>query len=191
AASASHGVPRPNGKIAVVTGINGYVASVLGHDLLFKGYKIRGTVRSLACSQALADGAYRPFGAQFKLVQVPDVLAPRAFDDAVKGERRAADGERGIHHVASPANPNLTTVEAVVHVAVQGTKNVLQAVRNAAGAQLEALVVTSSITAIMNGSRTPPTPDQLYYASKVAAEQAVWRWREALHTRSSRKTCEP
>ncbi|KAI9830863.1 MAG: hypothetical protein M1826_004292 [Phylliscum demangeonii] len=189
--------PRPNGKIAVVTGVNGYIASVLGHDLLAKGYKVRGTVRSRASGQALADGAYRSFGSQFEVVQVPDITAPHAFDEAVKGEWR-------IYHVASPVNLSLTKVEEVVHVAVEATKNVLQTAHDHAGQQLEALVVTSSVAALLNmtegqlatshvyteadwneksekqlaqpGSQLDP--GQLYVASKVAAERTVWSWRE-------------
>ncbi|KAI9820468.1 MAG: hypothetical protein M1826_000905 [Phylliscum demangeonii] len=221
ASSHSKDGPRANGKIAVVTGINGYIASVLGHDLLSKGYKVRGTVRSRAVGQALADGAYRPFASQFEIVQVSDITAPHAFDEAVKGKWPTAGwkvewapsgasltssagppGAHQIHHVASPANFNLTSVEEVVHVAVDATKNVLQTAHDCAGPQLEAVVVTSSVAAIINESQTPANhvfteadwneasvkvleqaniqPDgiQLYFASKTLAEKAVWSWRE-------------
>ncbi|KAI9830862.1 MAG: hypothetical protein M1826_004291 [Phylliscum demangeonii] len=197
ASSHSKDGPRTNGKIAVVTGVNGYIASVLGHDLLDKGYKVRGTVRSRASGQALADGAYRSFGSQFEIVQVPDITAPHAFDEAVKGEWP-------IYHVASPVNLSLTKVEEVVHVAVEATKNVLQTAQDHAGPQLEAFVVTSSIAAVlnMNEGETPTSyvyteadwnntsekllaqpgiqldSSQLYVASKAAAEKAVWSWRQ-------------
>ncbi|KAI9830864.1 MAG: hypothetical protein M1826_004293 [Phylliscum demangeonii] len=195
ASSHSKDGPRPNGKIAVVTGVNGYIASVLGHDLLAKGYKVRGTVRSRASGQALADGAYRSFGSQFEIVQVPDITAPHAFDEVVKGEWP-------IYHVASPVNFSLTTVEEVVHVALEATKNVLQTAHDHAGPQLEAFVVTSSIAAVRNDGETPNSyvyteadwnhtsekllaqpdlqldPSQLYVASKAAAEKAVWSWRQ-------------
>ncbi|KAI9831862.1 MAG: hypothetical protein M1826_002894 [Phylliscum demangeonii] len=206
ASSHSNGGRPATGKIAVVTGVNGYIASVLGHHLLSQGYRVRGTVRSRTSGQVLADGAYRPFGSRFEIVQVPDMTAPHAFDEAVKGEwngRRAGRAHQ-IYHVASPVNFNLVKVEEVLDVAVAATKGVLQTAHDCAGAQLEAVVVTSSGAAIMNApQQTPPVPyvfteadwnntsesfvkqagspadgALLYFASKAAAEKAVWKWRE-------------
>lgn len=76
----------PNGEILVITGINGYLASVLGHTLLTKGYSIRGTVRSLRSANALLEGAYAPFKDRVQIYEVPDITVDGAFDNVVQGE---------------------------------------------------------------------------------------------------------
>jgi nucleoside-diphosphate-sugar epimerase len=76
----------PKNEVLVITGINGYLASVLGHILLAKGYSIRGTVRSLRSANALLEGAYAPFKEQVTIYEVPDITVDGAFDDVVRGE---------------------------------------------------------------------------------------------------------
>ena len=77
-----------HGKIVLVTGINGYIASNLGLDLLKKGYTVRGTSRSVASKATLLDGPFRGFEDYFEYYHVPDITVPGAFDEAVKGIRR-------------------------------------------------------------------------------------------------------
>lgn len=78
-------LPTCNGKTVLITGINGYIASRIGHDLLKRGYKIRGTSRSKPSTEALLNGAYNEFASRVQMVAVPDMTVPGAFDEAVKG----------------------------------------------------------------------------------------------------------
>lgn len=78
-------LPTCNGKTILITGINGYIASRIGHDLLKRGYKIRGTSRSKPSTEALLNGAYNEFAGRVEMVAVPDMTVPGAFDEAVKG----------------------------------------------------------------------------------------------------------
>ena len=78
-------LPTCNGKKVLITGINGYIASRIGHDLLKRGYMIRGTSRSKPSTEALLNGAYKEFADRVEMVSVPDMTVPGAFDEAVKG----------------------------------------------------------------------------------------------------------
>lgn len=75
-----------NNKMILVTGINGYIGSHIGLQLLQKGYFVRGTVRSMSKAQRLLDGAYRCYSSQLEVVVVPDISDKGAFDEAVQGE---------------------------------------------------------------------------------------------------------
>lgn len=77
--------PASNGKTVLITGINGYIASVLGLHLLAKGYSIRGTSRSKTSSQALVEEAYASYKDRVEIYEVPDITAAGAFDEAAKG----------------------------------------------------------------------------------------------------------
>ncbi len=78
-------IPPSNGKTILITGINGYIASVLGHLLLTKGYHIRGTSRTLNSTKALLEGAFKPYASRVDIVKVPDISDLGAFDEAVQG----------------------------------------------------------------------------------------------------------
>lgn len=70
--------------IVLVTGANGYVAGQTIAALLSAGYAVRGTVRSTNSAKALVD-AFSSYGDALEIVQVPDIVAPGAFDEVVKG----------------------------------------------------------------------------------------------------------
>ena len=82
-------LPASNGKTVLVTGINGYIASVLGLLLLTKGYSIRGTTRRSASSEPLLKGPYAPYRDRVQIFEIADMTADGAFDEAAKGERCA------------------------------------------------------------------------------------------------------
>ena len=189
-------LPQSNGKTLLVTGINGYIASSIGELILSKGYNLRGTSRSLASTEPLVKGAYAPFASRIEILEVPDMTVSGAFDKAVKGVH-------GIFHTASPINFNLQTYEEVVIPAVAGTVTLLNSALEHAGPQLEAVVVTSSATTILdpkppgyvfteadfavnainvaeaNRAEGKDIPGAvLYRASKQAAEKAVWTFKE-------------
>lgn len=73
-------------KIILVTGINGYIGSHIGLQLLQKGYFVRGTVRSISKAQRLLDKAYKDYSSRLEVVVVPDISDEGAFDEAVRGE---------------------------------------------------------------------------------------------------------
>jgi NAD(P)-dependent dehydrogenase (short-subunit alcohol dehydrogenase family) len=80
-------LPPSNGKTVVITGINGYLASVTGLEALRKGYTLVGTCRSLARAEPLLKGAYAEFAnaGRVRIVEVGDMTKEGAFDEAVKG----------------------------------------------------------------------------------------------------------
>jgi hypothetical protein len=81
-------VPESNGKTVLITGINGYIASVLGMHLLSNGYSIRGTSRKAASAEPLIKGPYAPYADRVTMYEVPDMTIHGAFDEAVKGQRK-------------------------------------------------------------------------------------------------------
>ncbi|KKY15405.1 putative aldehyde reductase [Diplodia seriata] len=73
----------PRGSTILVTGANGLIASHICDFLLAQGHHVRGTVRSLTRSAWLAALlTTRHGGNRFSLIEVPDMSAPGAFDDA-------------------------------------------------------------------------------------------------------------
>lgn len=178
------------GKIILVTGINGYIATHIGLQLLQRGYRVRGASRSMAARDHLLTGAFKGYEAQYEHVEVPDITAAGAFDAAVQGVY-------AIIHTASPVDFTLTTVDAFVGPAVGGNLSILESAKTAAGPQLKSFVVTSSVAAIVDRWRLPAdhayteadwnetgesvaretfTAPVAYGASKAAAERAVWTW---------------
>lgn len=181
------------GKIVLVTGINGYIATHIGLQLLLKGYKVRGTSRSLAAKDHLLSGAFKGYESQYEHVEVKDITAPGAFDAAVRGVH-------AIIHTASPVDFTLTSVDAYFGPAIGGNLSILESAKEIAGPELKAFVVTSSIAAISDKWRLPAdhayseidwnetgesvarsefSAPVAYGASKSAAERAVWKWAEA------------
>ena len=83
------------GSIVLVTGANGFIGAHVADQVLQAGYTVRGTVRS----KEKANWLYERFDAnygkgKFEAVEVPDMVAEGAFDEAVKGVS-------GIIHLAS------------------------------------------------------------------------------------------
>ncbi|KAK7415978.1 hypothetical protein QQZ08_012171 [Neonectria magnoliae] len=70
-------------RIVLVTGANGYIAGPVIEAFFKAGYVIRGTVRSKASANALLD-ALSQYRNDIETVEVPDIVAPGAFDDAIK-----------------------------------------------------------------------------------------------------------
>ena len=93
-----HSVITPvieKGSLVLVTGVSGYIASHIVDQFLEAGYNVRGTVRSLDKIDwqfKLFDEKYGK--GRFEAVEVPDMTADNAFDEAVKGVS-------GICHTAS------------------------------------------------------------------------------------------
>lgn len=205
-------IPESNGKTLLITGINGYIASVLGQLVLSKGYSLRGTTRRAASAEPLLSGPYAAYKDRVEIFEVSDMTVDGAFDEAAKGlppsfsslgHMLTYPGVDGIFHTASPIDFSLDTFEKMVVPAMRGSE-VLLASALKAGPQLKAVVVTSSVVAIIDPPKTPDhvyteaefatvnleratqerggsvkTPGNvLYSASKTAADRAVWKFRD-------------
>ncbi|KAL8729112.1 MAG: hypothetical protein Q9166_004943 [cf. Caloplaca sp. 2 TL-2023] len=188
---------KPTEKLILISGINGYIASQIGYDLLKQGIRVRGTTRSQQSADALLRDAYAPYANLVQIVQIPDITVEGAFNEAVKDTT-------SIIHAASPLSYALTTWSDTVDVATAGSLSILNSALHHAGPQLQAFVLTSSFAACND-----PSPAQskvftendwntwaeakakspefeglsgeerarvLYSASKTASERAVWAW---------------
>ena len=165
-------------KRILVTGVSGFIAKHVAHQLLEKGYDVRGTVRSLnkaaevkrALDNAGADTAHLSFTAA-------DLTEDEGWEEA-------AQGCDGVMHIASPfpvSQPR--DRDALVPAARDGALRVIRAARNASR-----IIMTSSMAAILYRPNRPPVvtvgendwadidwpPLSAYVVSKTAAERAVW-----------------
>ncbi|KAF2670264.1 NAD(P)-binding protein [Microthyrium microscopicum] len=183
----------PKGALVVVSGANGYIASNVVEQLLIAGYKVRGTVRSLKRAGWMKPLLDEKYGTgNFSLCEVPDMAAPGAFDEAIKGAA-------GFAHVATPVMQNYDP-NVGVPIVVTGALNALKAA--AREPSVKRVVLTSSSTAAAspqpnkvftmdentwNGSAVeaawaPPPYEGLqrrldvYSASKTQSEQAAWKF---------------
>ena len=70
----------------LITGSNGYIASVTVGVYLDAGWTVRAAVRKQSSAKGLSE-VLKKYVDQGKLVfaQVPDITVPGAFDEAVKG----------------------------------------------------------------------------------------------------------
>lgn len=167
----------------LVTGVSGFIASWVAYAALDVGYRVRGTVRSLANESKvrhlrdLCPGSKH----QLELVEA-DLTSDAGWAEAVRGCQY-------VLHVASPfvvGEPN--DPNELIVPAVEGTLRVLRA-----AAAMETLprrvVVTSSVAAVSNGHRKtdftdddwtvlddPSAPVSAYPRSKTMAEAAAWRF---------------
>lgn len=178
------------GSLVVVTGTNGHLASTTTLRLLQKGYKVRGTVRSLR-SAAFVKTEFASFGANFEVVEVPDIVVPGAFAEAIKGAS-------AVVHIASPVTMDAKRPEEQFVPAVNGTLNLLESVKEEKGVKkvlfagsIGSVIMTSKdpakevITAedwnvftdqLVNNPDDPFIGFHIYVGSKLAAEKAAWKF---------------
>jgi nucleoside-diphosphate-sugar epimerase len=129
----------------LLTGASGFVAAHLGQQLLQRGFKVRGTVRSAAKGQFLVDLYAKEGLTEFEYVIVEDVEQEGVFDECVKGVD-------GIAHTASPFHFNVTDPYELINPAVQGTVNILRSALKEP--KVQRVVITSSVASVIN----PYTP---------------------------------
>ncbi|MCB1835996.1 MAG: aldehyde reductase [Alcanivoracaceae bacterium] len=169
----------------LVTGASGYIAGWIVKALLDQGHTVHGTVRdpdnrkSVAHLHALAEGA----PGTLKLFKA-DLLDAGSFDEATRG----CDI---VMHTASPfiIEGFDDAHEALVRPAVEGTRNVLDAVNK--HDSVRRVVLTSSVAAIYGDNvdlaragkhafdesdwnTTSSVDHNPYQYSKVAAEREAW-----------------
>ncbi|QLL31156.1 hypothetical protein HG536_0B00140 [Torulaspora globosa] len=174
----------------LVSGATGFIAQYIVNDLLKQNYKVIGTVRS----QEKADKLKKHFGnnPNLALELVADIAAPNAFDSVFK--KYGAD-IKVVLHTASPVSINTKEYEKDLLIpAVNGTKNILEAIKKYAAKSVERVVVTSSCAAVVDTSNqgdgsvvyteeswNPATWESCqvngisaYCGSKKLAEAAAW-----------------
>ncbi|GME72983.1 unnamed protein product [[Candida] boidinii] len=177
----------------LVTGATGFLATHIVDVLLSKGYKVIGTARSEAKYGPLLkefQAKYPQGDLSFEIVK--DIAAPNAFDEVLKKHT-------DIKHVLHTASPfsfglNKSLEEAYKIPAVEGTKNILNAIKGY-GTQVEHVVITSSTATMIEFDRAiQPTFNENYWsssltwdivgdnehiaycASKKLAEEAAWEF---------------
>lgn len=81
-------MPNEKGTV-LLTGVNGYIGAVTAKAYLDDGYSVRGTSRSREKTLKGLGEALKTYIDQgkFEVYEVPDIEAPGAFDEAVKGKR--------------------------------------------------------------------------------------------------------
>ncbi|KAJ0966966.1 hypothetical protein J5N97_023883 [Dioscorea zingiberensis] len=135
--SVNGGLPR---RTVCVTGAGGFIGSWLVKTLLLRGYNVRGTVRDPEDGKNWHLKELKGAAERLKLYKA-DVLNYESLCPVFSG----CDG---VFHVASP----VTNDPEKVRVAVEGTKNAVNAAGNAG---VRRLVFTSSIGAVhMNPNRS-------------------------------------
>ncbi|PYH92581.1 NAD(P)-binding protein [Aspergillus ellipticus CBS 707.79] len=183
------------GEHVLITGASGFIGFRVLVDTLKAGYRVRAAIRSPEkARQILATPSIKALnpGDRLAFVQVPDLEADGAYDDAIKGAQYAI-------HVASPipsakVEEDVNLLDHFVNPAVRGTLGLLIAAEKAGS--VRRVVITSSCAAILpweaiaagdtqtvynENSRVPSTTElgslfEGYWASKVAALNEAEKW---------------
>lgn len=174
----------------LVTGANGYIGSWIVRALLEAGHTVHGTVRNPEKASGLEHlhklTADHP--GRLKLFKAA-LLEPGSFDEAMAGCEL-------VMHTASPflLSGYTDPQEALIRPALEGTRNVLDAVNRTES--VKRVVLTSSVVAIYGDAResrdvpggvftdehwntTSSTDHQPYPYSKTVAEQEAWKYQKA------------
>lgn len=165
-----------NGDLCLVSGVSGYLGSWIAKDLLEKGFRVRGTVRSLDDPGRIAT-----------LRQLlPGVELVAADLRQEQGWAEAVAGCQWVFHVASPQA--VKSEHDRTGGAISGTQYVLAAAF--AEPSVQKVVMTSSEAAIAYGHpRSKQHIDETdwtdlnavgqkadYFRSKTLAERLAWEW---------------
>lgn len=173
----------------LITGASSFIGAHVLEQFLSQGTPVRGAVRS----QDSADRILRvntQYASLLSFAIVPDITAPGAFDEAVKGVE-------GVIHMASPFIMSTQDNEKDLLIpAIEGTTRVLESTYQHAP-QVKRVVITSSFASIVDLSKgfregyvysekdfNPATYDEAkfkdggfaYCASKALAEKAAWKF---------------
>ena len=185
---------QSNGKTVLVTGINGYIASVLGLQILSRGYNLRGTSRSKDRAAALLDHAYKNYASRVEIFEVQDITEPGAFDEAVKGTPGQCHGRWdkwltlwlgvcSIHHTASPMDFSVQNWTARVHPADESCTEILKSASKHAGPQLESFIFLSSAAVVLD-----PRQWDLYPRTGIEWHDCVEETRQKLGPQAAANT---
>ncbi|KJZ71560.1 hypothetical protein HIM_09029 [Hirsutella minnesotensis 3608] len=128
----------------LLTGATGTIGFKTLALLLEAGYQVRAAVRNQAgFDKILALKPIASYASQLDSIVVPDITAPGAYNDAVKGVKY-------IVHVASPlatSPPEDATYDThVIQPAIRGTVGILESASKASG--IQRIVITASVLSI-------------------------------------------
>ncbi|KAL9057031.1 MAG: hypothetical protein Q9162_002579 [Coniocarpon cinnabarinum] len=175
----------------LLTGASGFIATHILIAFLGAGYNVRGTVRSEAAAQEIAERfAPNVHSKQLTFAIIPDIAAAGAFDGAVKGVD-------GIIHTASPVSMFVEDSERdLLQPAMNGVNELLGSVQKHSP-QVRRIIMTSSCVAVIDFSKgprpgytygeddwNPITYEEAkaeksyaaYFASKKLAEETAWNY---------------
>ncbi|ODV94296.1 hypothetical protein PACTADRAFT_44479 [Pachysolen tannophilus NRRL Y-2460] len=176
----------------LVTGASGFVALHVVDVLLSKNYPVIGTVRSAEKGDKILKQFQTKYpNATLRFEIVKDIAEEGAFDEVLKQNK----GIKYVLHTASPFSFGFETSpeDAYLKPAVEGTLNVLKAIKKYAP-QVTNVIITSSFASVLNYDKVadqsfihtektwnPITWEQArvdehaaYIASKTLAEKAAW-----------------
>jgi nucleoside-diphosphate-sugar epimerase len=182
------------GEIVFITGGSGHIGYRVIVDALKAGYRVRAAVRSQEKADSILSApsikAINP-GDRLTFVEVPDLNADGAYDEAIKGAQYAI-------HIAAPIpssyKEGLDMTEHFVKPSVKGAMAILTAAQKTGS--VRRVIITSSVVAIIpwkdfssGKSETVfdelnrvPTPSnyesvfEAYAASKVASLNETEAW---------------
>jgi len=135
-------------KTVLITGATGHLGFRTLLDALKAGYRVRAAVRSNARSKVILDNpvfkAANVPESQLSFIEVADLAAPHAYDEAVKGVDY-------VIHIASPITNGSDRsqeeyVNDFIEPAVKGTVGMLQSA--AKEKSVKRVVITSSVVAL-------------------------------------------
>jgi dihydroflavonol-4-reductase len=173
---------NPSDSKVLVTGATGFIAQHCLVQLLDAGYPVRGTARSAERASKLKTSLVPHLAAGADAIHRLEIVSADLTSD--DGWAEAVEGCRYVLHVASPIprTPPKDENELIVP-ARDGALRVLGA---AAQADVERVVMTSSIAAVLYGRDRSRTFDEsdwsdinartigAYEKSKTIAERAAW-----------------
>lgn len=170
----------------LVTGATGYIASWIIKQLIEQGYTVHGTVRSLSNKEKYAYllNIAKQGNGKLSLFEA-DLLEEGSFTEAMQGCEL-------VIHTASPffIQGIKNAKEQLIQPAVEGTRNVLDAVNETAS--VKRVVLTSSVVAMygdaidvintksgifteQDWNTTSTESHQPYALSKTLAEKEAWK----------------
>lgn len=176
--------------IILLTGLNGFIAARAAEAFLQAGYSIRGTVRAKSSAKAVVD-ALSQYGAdKLEVIEVPDIAAAGAFDEAVKGVH-------GIVHLAQPATFDIPDPAPIMALVKGSTIAILESASKSPS--VKSMILLSSAGAVGSNKEGPYTFTEkdwndaaveafeqlgakipgafIYLASKVIGEREFWKFR--------------
>ncbi|CAH2354474.1 putative NADPH-dependent methylglyoxal reductase Grp2p [[Candida] railenensis] len=128
---------------AFVSGATGFIAQHIVKQLLEKGYNVVGSVRS----ESKGENLKKNFGSNFSYEIVEDLETVGAFDRALKRHPEVTV----FLHTASPVAFQAEDNEKdIILPAINGTVNVLKAIKSSAP-QVKKVIITSSVVTQIDG----------------------------------------